>query len=238
MNFYRFSFHTNQREDRIPLMHQVRDGDAFAELAVLYTKKNLNFSGVFFNYQSREGLKVELSENDLVVVTTRPPLNNDGKKNIPLTNGHIESLLLKRIGSYIRFCSRKKIWLSDLAIGKMGNHFQDKGILEFSCKEEGLYTIIDDETKKKTISKTMFYYFHLPPDGDIPFQICFSFGVSGILTLCWNHILRTRFSEILSIGKPCFIMAEATIDSLPQMPLTLDFCKNIKIDIVANAELP
>jgi len=64
-----------------------------------------------------------------------------------------------------------------------------------------------------------------------------AFGMDGVSTLIWCYLLRTVHPNLLDLETPRFVMAEMIASPLPEVPPTLSFAKDWRIDILLDHRL-
>ncbi|MFY9570672.1 MAG: hypothetical protein WAV20_04615, partial [Blastocatellia bacterium] len=100
-----------------PRLHALRDSDAFAELAAVLNEQGYVYNGLILNFPVAEEDATEiptLGPSDLLVLTTRPPLNDDyfDRRFIKRSDTELEKSVLKAVGCYFSVCRRSRIVLS------------------------------------------------------------------------------------------------------------------------------
>src|SRR5438270_9800584 len=80
---FRLAYHTSLGKRSRFRIHQLRDGDAFAELSATLYPRGYQYGGLLLNLPSEkppEPIPVDVSfltSSDLVVLTTRPPIDDE-----------------------------------------------------------------------------------------------------------------------------------------------------------------
>lgn len=234
---FRFAYHASQFSDVRTRAHQVRDGDAFLELLPLLNQQGYRYEGLLLNPPSnkREDAPVVdtsfLSANDLIVLTTRPPLHDleaGDKRSIRRSYTNLEELIFAAIKpKHLAYSARSRIVLSESIAQKLKPDFKDKADIVFHSSVGSSYLRYrrsEDEAyhnHPRRDKRTAVYLIQVPaiwPDGP---KLLVSFAMAGTETLIWNHLLRTRFSEWLDSYE--FLMAELILRPVPQKPVDLLF---------------
>ncbi|MFY9553678.1 MAG: hypothetical protein WAV47_03050 [Blastocatellia bacterium] len=230
-----------------PRLHALRDSDAFAELAAVLNEQSYVYNGLILNFPVAEEDATEiptLGPSDLLVLTTRPPLNDDyfDRRFIKRSDTELEKSVLKAVGCYFNVCRRSRIVLSQRMVEKL--KFSDRGEIEFTMYGGASYrryrmpgTKNREQHKwqeqKESIKTAAFALLtNLWKGGP---SLLNAFGMDGPGTLIWCYLLRTRFAHLLK--SPRFIMAEITTQPLPQMPPTLAFAEQWDVDLLLNHPL-
>lgn len=253
--FFSFSYFVRPERDRRLYLHQLRDGQAFSELAAVLAAQGHYYGGVIFNYPGA-GLKGTLSgfgPSDVLVMASRPPLS-DGEngeeeqvehRRIERSHNDLEKIILSRVRRYLEICSRKVI--------KLTKEMADKLPVEAKCKAE--IQFCTGNTRKANyvryrmygskrwqnpleateINRTAAYLLYTPPLWDNGPSLIVSFGLSGPENLIWNHLVRIQHPELLE--SPRFVMAEMTLGDIPTPPISLAFSDKWDIDIILNSQI-
>jgi hypothetical protein len=243
---FRFSYMSTQKEDRPLHPHQVRDGDACLELAGALATRGYEYGGIIFNHSPSEsgdpsrGLLRVLTPSDLLVLTTRPPLDDRvyKQKKVVIRSGSFfeKEVLFPALRGYFDYCSRLEVCLTSKIAAKLAAGYKNRAMLEFranstaSYKSTGAYEKVDGQIPWGDLT-TAVYLVHtseLWPGGP---QLLATFGLSGAASLIWAYLLRTKFSQLLEGQR--FVMAEVTrTGPLPTEPLDLRFCDEWLVKII------
>jgi hypothetical protein len=147
--FFRFSYLTGQRGDRRIYPHQLRDGDACIELTPILMSLGYEYGGGLLNYEpgtpdlSKE-LRNSLGPSDLLVLTTRPPLDDkpykDKKKVIPSRYWFEREVIFGALKpAFFTFCSRLEVDVSENVSEALLDEFKNRAILCFHIDAEASY---------------------------------------------------------------------------------------------------
>lgn len=242
---FSYSLHQSRSE---PLLHALRDGDAFAELEGLLLKDDYEYHGLILNFPTPDfkGESPPFNSSDLIVLTTRPPhrykIKMD-KKDYSPSGEEFERLILDVVDLYLAAHNRSLVTLSRDMAARLTK--PDRGEIEFRQHHGAHYlryrnphTRNREQAKwqtptKETLTAAFVLLTNLWKGGPLFLN---AFGMDGPTTLIWCYLLRTRFSELLRPHR--FVMAELTTDPLPRRPQSLSFADDWKVDILLNQELP
>jgi hypothetical protein len=244
---FSYSLHQSRSE---PLLHALRDGDAFAEIeAVLLKKEGYDYEGLILNFPSPDP---ELSPpvfgaSDLVVLTTRPPTPYEyerEKKHMTPSGEKLEKAILDVVRLYFNQHSRSHVKLSSEMAARLTK--PDRGEIEFGqhhgarylryrnphikSREQSKWTKVPKETK---LTAAFVLCTNLWAGGPLFLN---AFGMDGPTTLIWCYLLRTRFPQYLKPHR--FVMAELTTELFPRRPQSLSFANNWQVEVLLNQELP
>jgi hypothetical protein len=224
--FFRFSYYIRESNDASRRLHHLRDGDAFAEIATLLSSKGLEYGGILFNYPSRNriGRQVDssfLKNSDLLVLTTRPPINGDeeqeANRHVDRSYSTLEREVLEAICAYFDKALRKRVKLNKLYAGELNGKFKNRADIIFN-QTYGAHVVKFRQYgtrqtwhKPKVDITTVFYLVLTPPVPRLNgARILASFGMGGTETLIWSHILRTSYWKKLGldVNEPRMLMVE------------------------------
>jgi hypothetical protein len=250
--FYHFSY-LRQPATGGPLLHDLRDGDAFAELMPVLLDLGYEYGGLLLNHPPDPGVRrPQLGSEDLVVLTTRPPLDDPqaqgDRKLIKQSGNPLESAILKAARSCFPFCKRRIIQLSPDAAAGLRPGFADRGQMEFRVYRREEHRIpfyvryrdpwgrTRDERKYRAPANphaTAVFLLRIPlrPGGP---TLLNAFGMDGVMTLIWCYLLRTKFSHLLDA--PGLTVAEIATPPLPPQPLSLSFADRWPVNFLIAPE--
>lgn len=252
--FFRFSYHLSRKEDRPLLLHRLRDGDASMELAAILYSLDYEYGGLVLNFPAdaaSEPLHVDtsfLTSNDLLVLSTRPPLDDESggaKKYVTPSHTSLEKKVFKVMRGYLSICTRDHVRLTSFLAGRLPDELANRGDLEFhqnvGASYKGLKKYEDLRWQKPDdLSRTAAYLVYTSPLWDNGPRLLCVFGMGGTEGLIWAYLLRTKYWRELKIelDAPRFVMAEMITEKLPLRPTTLAFADNWDVDILLNTTLP
>ncbi|HKC62405.1 MAG TPA: hypothetical protein VKB86_02150 [Pyrinomonadaceae bacterium] len=238
---YRLAYHASQSKNLRFRIHQLRDGDAFAELAAVLYSRGYRYGGLFLNLPPDEPQQASpvdvsfLTSSDLLVLNTRPPLDDieeDDKKRVPLGHTSLEADVFKALKLYFRTCARSHIKLSENVAEQLPADFRNRANIMFRQCYDGSYLKYrgyGDRFWQKPVDErlTAFYLIQIPSLWKGGPGLLAAFGMAGTETLAWNYLLRTRFQKW--VGAYQFIMAEVVPSKLPKQPTDLTFADGWKV---------
>lgn len=245
--FFRVTYSNTGPEDE-PKLFQGRDGIAFNELAAALTEQGYEYgTTIHFYPDDKRSIKEfpNLRANDLLVLTTRPPLSDrEGflhpKKIIRNSKNDLEKLIFKQLFKYFSHCTRTQLSLSPEAqecltadvrkwksleffeVSRVAHPYAEAHIRRHAAAAE------KPEGKRPSTAAFILHVNSLPGVDDTPGLPCgllACFGMDGYSTLIWNRIVRLKYPLLLT--KPGFVMAELTFkEPIPRRPLTPEFADN------------
>jgi len=261
--WYRFSYH-NQRKgaDRALFPHQLRDGDAALFLAPVLEAQGYSYGGPIFNYphpQQPPTTLVPVDESalglrsdDLLLLTTRPPLDDvdDGlKARVLRSYTTLEDKIFKyALRPHLSHCSRSQVIVAEehartwSAVANRRNlvfRLYRRGRKQADPTKSDLGACIEKylphgstawkkpERGSSVSAAFMVYEPHAWEGGP---GLLAAFGMGGTETLVWAYFLRTRFSHL--VGARQFVMAEIVERDLPEQPLTMDFAEHWNVELL------
>ena len=265
--WYRFSYHLQPKgADRVLFPHQLRDGDAALFLAPVLEAKGYSYGGPIFNYPHPMQAPTELVQvdtsatslrpQDLLVLTTRPPLDDadEGLKTRVLrSHTTLEDTIFKHaLRPHLQRCSRLQVIVAEeharafsgvasrrnmvfklyRHVGKKGKSSKvDLGARIHKYLPHGSTTWRRPERGRSVSAAFMIFEPHAWPGGP---GLLAAFGMGGTETMVWAYVLSTRFPHL--IGTCRFVMAEIVEQELPDQPLTMAFADHWNIRLLTDDE--
>ena len=249
--------YSNAGPDDVHKLFQGRDGAAFNELAATLPPLGYQYGTTIHFYPSdKRPLKEfpELRAEDLLVLTTRPPLTDrealfKPRRIILISENDLEKLIFKQLFQHISYCTRKHINLTPAAQDRLIGDVNKWKSLEFYEHSGPTHPLGVSVIKKHLglpkkmqggANSTVAFLFRadsLPGvEGTpgLPCALLASFGMDGYSTLIWNSIVRRRYPHL--VAKPGFVMAELIFKQpIPDSPLTPEFAADpafVKVKIL------
>lgn len=242
--FFRFSY-LRPYSAGLPHIHELRDGDAFAELAVLLAADGLQYGGLVLNYLGAQLSlnSADIRPSDLIVLTTRPPLDDDRELHrlfIERTDSDLEKEIFAALRRFFRVCSRPRIMLTEEFASQLKQ--KNRGNIVFRVHGPACYSELRVPYSKSKQSKPVYKgpaktaaFFIRTQIGEQGPGLLVAFSLDGPATLAWCHLLRTTFSDLLTSDR--FVMAEITFPSFPARPGSLSFAQQFGVELLLNQPL-
>lgn len=230
-----------------PRLHELRDGDAFAELTPVLFALGFKYAGLLLNYPPDPGSAIalpRLGPQDLVVLTTRPPINDphsEGeRRRIAHSGSPLEKAILQAAGDFFAVCKRPMVQLSGEIAEQLPPDVADRERMEFR-----VYRPIPAYIRYRSLAaatrEARRYHPPADPNATAAFLVrtplwprgptlLNAFGMDGVMTLIWCHLLRTRFPELLE--QRGLTMAEITTQPLPLRPASLSFTEGWQVRLL------
>jgi len=227
-------------------LHQLRDGDAFAEILAVLLGGGCEYGGCIRNRvettstKQPEGAIPRIRSGDVLVLTTRPPYQEDPttRKRIAQTGTELERLIFATVGHYFFRLNRTSV-VFQKPFGLQGE-WKDRSEISFyqyhtPAHGAGDYKSFSDfygggRSRAALKSGTLAFLLAAPllPRGP---EVITAFAMSGAMTITWCYLLRTRFREFLR--SPRFVVAELPSSrSIPKSPATLAFADDWKVRVL------
>jgi hypothetical protein len=237
--------YSNAGPDDLPKLFQGRDGAAFDELAAALPPLGYQYgTTIHFYPNDKRPLKEfpALCANDLLVLTTRPPLTDREALSPPRriiwsSENDLEKLIFKQLFHHISYCTRKNIKLAPAAQERLIADVTKWKSLEFfehsgpthplGVAHIRRYLALPKKLQGGANSTVAFLFRadSLPGvDGTpgLPCALLASFGMDGYSTLIWNTVVRYKFPHL--VAQAGFVMAELIFKQpIPGSPLTPEF---------------
>ncbi len=240
---YHFSYPESPSQGR-PRLHDLRDGDAFAELMAPLYDHQFRYGGLLFNFPDPTHTlrPQDFDPSDLIVLSTRPPLNDDefDRKYIRRSGTPMESAILNAVHRYFDVCRRSRITLAKALAPQL--KFLNRGEINFTMHQGAYYR----RHRTPYISNREEHRWQYMEEGEVKTAafllltklteagptLLTAFGMDGNSTLIWCYLLRTKYPDLLRSER--FVMAEITAAPLPQRPHNLSFADDWQVDFLLN----
>lgn len=253
--FYRFAYALSYPEPDRPVgLHVLRDGDAFIEISAELMSRGMRFAGVLLNLSrakhadASRGLLGTLGPEDLLVVTTRPPLKDhahETRKEVPLGHTAVEKEVHKALRCCLPYCDRALMRLSPSLARQLPPEFADRAEITFRqnqrkpvqgekpCDDSAAYKSLRrlDAGRSHAHSgqeRTAVFLIRTRLRDDGPWVLC-TFAMGGNIALIWAHLLRVRYRDLLLGDRPLFFMGELVLRDIPARPFTLEFSESWEV---------
>ena len=225
-----------------PDVFKIRDGAAFSELTAPLKGLGYEYGHLIFNPPCNHRKRSEMGEDafrflkmeDLIVLTTRPPLDDlrhGDKKLVQRSGTHLEEQILAECRKFFAICARTHVQLTRT----VGATFNQADLVFHSYKSARLkYFKGLEEFRPKMVVKNLDiavgFFLRVKTIPEYGCGLLASFGMGGRETLIWNRIIRTRFPDW--VNRCAFIVAEMDLAQIPQNPATSDFADQIPTKIL------
>jgi len=243
--------------DDVHKLFKVRDGAAFNELAATLAPLGYQYgTTIHFYPNNKRSLKdlPELHANDLLVLTTRPPLTDreavhKARKIILSSENALEKLIFKQLFKHISYCTRKHIHLTPASQDRLAADVSKWKSLEFYENSGATHQLGVSIIKKHLdlpkklqagANSTVAFLFRadslpgIERTRGLPCSLLASFGMDGYSTLIWNTIVRYQYPHLVT--QAGFVMAEIVFKKeFPETPLTPEFALDpdfVKVNIL------
>jgi hypothetical protein len=251
--FFRFGYYTPEtKAGRGLRLHQLRDGDAFIELAAVLHEYGHEYGKLILNFPAPSAAPTTpvdtsfLTASDLLVLTTRPPLHDAVRQlKHPIRRSHtsLEDCVLTAFAAYFEVCARDQVKLAGPLAARLAADVADRSVIEFTMKSSARYSRLRkyadfERWQKAPPARTSAYLIYTPPlwkDGP---PLLATFGIGGPESLLWAYLLRTRFRDYVALDTPRFVMAEMHCQALPSSLHTLSFADDWHVDILLDIPVP
>lgn len=265
--FYRLAYSNIVTSSKRIFLHQVRDGMAFCEIAAALAELGYRFATTFHMYNDDKNPTFDLPDlgpRDLLVLTTRPPLNdiaksasapkgaskgaaraeNAHRRNLRPTEAALENACFDVVRPYFRHCDRAEVAVSDRVARLMRpetSEYRDVRLYQYTRDHVKAFRRGDRYVGPRGGDEwTLAFFFRLPKVPGLDCGMILSFGMSGFSTLAWNRILRIRHPEWIATRR--FVMARMSFSGLPpwpgpHTPAFVDDPTRARVEVLAEEEL-
>jgi hypothetical protein len=225
----------------------MRDGYAALALSPAVVELGYRYSTPIFNFPSDEPIDVDASwlrPRDLIVITTRPPMNDhkrEERRASKRSNTSIEKEVFKALRKYLTVCSRGEVVLSDAAaatspeVAKRASMLfrQNNGSTYLSYGSPVTREFVSFQLRDALTAVFLIYVEQAWPGGP---GLLAAFGMAGTETLVWCHRLATEYRHLLCTTP--FVMGEMRTGRIPDRPDTMDFARSWEITILGPTGRP
>ena len=237
--------YSNAAPDDVPKLFQGRDGAAFNELTATLPSLGYHYGTTIHFYPDDKRAISEfptLRANDLLVLTTRPPLTDrealiPPRRIIRSSENDLEKLIFKQLFQYFSYCTRKHVKLTleaqqflvaDASKWKSLEFFEHSGGTHpFGEAHIQRHLALPKKAQPDFRSTVGFLVCAnslsgVEPTPGLPCGFLACFGMDGYSTLIWNRIVRLQYPHLLT--QAGFVMAELIFKQpIPRRPLTPEF---------------
>ena len=261
MKFVRFCYLSPDDKRRFP--HQIRDGDAALQLVDALRNLGYEYGDLFINWPHESGTadtsiadfaRLDMDENDVLLLTTRPPLTDEPDQQKPnyASGTELEKRVFEALGARcLSECSRTCVSTLPVLRKTFRAGYENRSTVQYYAirlrdrrpqaqDQPGEFigdasyhavsgrggTSVPRELMKRL---TAGYAVHVPIAQGMP-RLLAVFGMSGTTTLLWSYVLGSKRGDLVKwvLDRPSemrFAMAEITTTaSIPQRPPTLEAC--------------
>lgn len=246
----RFGYPLPTREGRQPSWFAMRDEGAAALITSALVGHGFRLTDYIFNYPGSKTARVPIDKeafrpDDLLLLTTRPPLmddESDDRKRILRSYIDLEQCIFDRaIVPLVGYCTRTEVKLTDAAVAQCADlapyqameFLQHKGPGLRACASLPVRSFVRFKDKPARTMGFMAFVEHLWEGGPAALV---AWGMGGRATMIWCRKLVTEFPHLLLTTS--FVMAELREGKPVAWPDTLTCVDNWKARIVGAIPLP
>jgi hypothetical protein len=249
--FYHYSYYVGKRGYQPLRTHHLRDGDACLEVAPVLHELGYEYGGTILNYPGQKDSPLRpvdtsfLNHDDLLVLTTRPPLHDDRfprRKVVDRGYTTLEQHIFDMLEEYFLSCTRQLVELQPCLAEKLPQVFANRTSITYKESNASYYRLRSQPGTKSSLDarvprRTAGYLISLPRNHERDLNILCLFGIAGTETLIWSYLLRTKFPEKITPDRARFVMAEMYPKDVPPVPDNLSFADSWKIQFLLDIEI-
>jgi hypothetical protein len=239
-----------------PKPHQQRDESPALELIPKICSLGFVYDGpnrIFLNHppsntgdSSRNQFRaLGLTERDILLLATRPPLDDkDEIQPLRPSGSEVEALIFRVLRERCFYhCSRGNVALRPAVAESLAAGFHRRSEIEFSLRSDrvslgtGTYRALhgreEAESKPWNEMMTAGYLVNVPLGEGLP-SLLAVFGMSGTTTLAWAYLLH-KHSDVLTqaVRGPSFTMVEIQTEPIVGNPVDFTFCDGWGMQVIA-----
>lgn len=228
-------------------LHELRDGDAYAEVAPVLFRSGFEYAGLIFNDPGcdHSSVAADLTERDIIVLPTRPPLDDDSdgvvvdRKRSRASGTALEQDIFDAVSPPFAVCKRSMTVLSEPFAHKLA--LASRTQIAFRQNRCAHYLHFRAKNGER---------WQRPPSHDVTaaFMIVARlrryramllnvFGMNGPTTLVWCHLLRVSGLLADALTAPRFVMVELTTTPRPPGACTLAYAQRWKMEVLLDTPL-
>jgi hypothetical protein len=192
-----------------------------------------------------------LRKGELIVMTTRPPLDDNDEEGflvIHRSNSPLENRIFTAVRPHFSTCSRREVILSSRYMKAFKKNHEDRCSTTYTAKGKktkylniARYQATVNEYKR--IRKwthgdgirTGAYLLYIREAWASGPDILIVFGMTGSIGLIWAFLVRKKFPHLLD--KPVIAMSELIIGEIPERPKNLEFSLSWDVQILLARKL-
>jgi len=259
-NVYHYSY---LRVNNAPLLHQARDLALFTNLMTILDK-DYRFCDFILNQpkmdeQTKQRCDFNFEANDLLVMSTRPPLHRGGSRPIYRSGHFLEQKILDNVARVFSSLSRDVMYYNETLALKLKRGFENRATIEFyvnrtrkSGSAAGYKNVarflsgagrsweVWSSAAKKRPPTSCGFILYFKTERNVP-KTLIVFGMGGEEGLIFSRILRNGLWDKLNIdlsetGASRAIMVEFEV-KIPANPISLTFADKMKGKVILDTEL-
>lgn len=245
-----------------PFLHQARDLGLFIYLTMML-KLEYEFFDFFLNQpkmnaKNRQSCDFNFEPDDLLVLTTRPPLHPGGRSSVYKSGHYIEQLIFEHVKKVFSSLSREVAYFNAYCAGRFKKGYENRATIEFYVNQNskatkaGYHNLAAYEegvARKWKVWSTRARY---QPPTSCGFILTFQsteklprtlivFGMGGEEGLIFSRILRNGLWNELNIdlsekGPSRAIMVEFEV-KIPASPISLTFADEMTGKVILDTEI-
>jgi hypothetical protein len=250
-----FVFFGPRSRDRQLGPHQLRDAGAALQIVAALARLGYELGEFLFNHpperRAAPGAGAELhpidtsslGPEDVILVTTRPPLDDQASEDrarVERGFTSLEALLFDELRLYFAFCARSHVTLAPAIAAKLDPVLVNRAEIEFRVNRGAHYKWLKPPSRHKFQPpprgprRTAAWLIRVPQLWKGGPSLLTAFAMAGTETMVWAYRLRHDLSRLLEWEG--FTMVEIQPRPRPPRPATLSFCDDWPIDVVLRCE--
>lgn len=247
-NLYLFLYHSGVAKGRDNQPFRMRDLEAAMTLAFALQRHGFGHPTMIYNYPDAGPGPYpsdlgRFAQDDLIVITTRPPLDDaevGNRRVVDRSYTALEYALFDALRGTFCTCARPEIVLAP-AIASMDDAFKSRRSFLFHQNGGAMLGAYGDpDTQEYTYPKGdervtaafLVYVPHAWPGGP---GLLVAFGLGGTETLVWAHQLATTYRDLLCTTT--FAMAELSAAPIVCRPEDSTFADAWDVRLIGRAPL-
>lgn len=242
---YPFAFLLRQHDlSRRLRAFQIRDGAATLEIVCALARLGWQYGHLLLNFPPPKQpatpaaalleMTTPARAGDLISTTTRPPLDESGRKQVARGWTLLEEQVLAAWRPYFALLTRQEMLLDPKLHDQLAPGYENRRHIFFYANEGARYMELGP-LRYRGPARTAAFLLHKPELRSGGPGYLGIFGMDGTTTLIWAHLLRTRHRDLLE--KPGFVMAEIEVGQIPLRTTDLGFAQSWETNVILHHRL-
>jgi len=188
----------SRRKAKNPWLHMTRDGGPAQLIGCVLGSAGYSPGPIIFNYPGHDFGESDPSlfdRRELLLVTTRPPLDPYPRKRIDCSNSPLERKIFCSFRRFFAYCSRDTVELTCSVEQALSPNKKYLARIDFDVFLSG--SRADDPSQTDQRGQSLGYMVSTVaawPDGP---RLLAAFSTAGTESLAWGYILTTKHRELL-----------------------------------------
>jgi len=185
--------------------HRVRDGTMVLDLCPTLCAQGYSYGGTVPNPPPaskvfpRQQSEFEFTSSDLLVLPTRPPLDDSGRRGMTKSGTALEGCVHDSLRDFFSFLDRNQVTLSERLATVLNSDLEKYASIEFEVYGGGgVSSLCGAGHEVPETNVTVAFLVGCPAIWRGGPRLLAAFGAGGLETLTWGWLLRERLSDLVN----------------------------------------